>query len=229
TFDGAGYHGVTIESADGATFSGDTFSNIAEDAVDLEYDDYPTVFVDGQPTVAAEDHVTFTSDTWVDDGGVWFASLQGQQVQENDVTITDNTLKGTPLTVQIRGNSDVPNDGLTIAGNTSDTTVGGGSIASSTNIGAGAVDLTYVDNVTMEGNTVPLFDGTPTYYHDHPYQTAVTAWGVAGFVLRRNDFSGANAVLQADPRGWAGAPTSVTSDCGNSYGVGGGQVDQVCS
>ncbi|MGH9103585.1 MAG: hypothetical protein ACRDYD_11485, partial [Acidimicrobiales bacterium] len=139
TFDGAGYHGVTIESADGATFSNDSFSHVFLDAVDLEYDIYPTVFRGSRPTVAAEDHVTFDHDTWVDDGGVWFASLQGQQVQENDVTLTDNTLKGTPLTVQIRGNSHVPNDGLTIAGNTSDTTLGGGSIASTTNVGAGAV------------------------------------------------------------------------------------------
>ncbi|MGH9066019.1 MAG: right-handed parallel beta-helix repeat-containing protein [Acidimicrobiales bacterium] len=231
TFDGAGYHGVTIESADGATFSGDTFSNVALDSVDLEYDDYPTVFVNGSPTVAAEDNITFDHDIWSHDRGVWMVSLQGQQVQENDWTITDNTLSDTGFSVAITGNAAVPNTGLTITGNTADGAgaVYGGSIAQP---GSGvSVILTHVRGVTVAHNNVTFGDGNPTYYPNHPWIAAVEVLGSNQVTIRDNAFTGAWSPLQVDLHNFqpfTGTASSGVTECGNTYGVGGEQVDGTC-
>ncbi|MGH9066018.1 MAG: right-handed parallel beta-helix repeat-containing protein [Acidimicrobiales bacterium] len=221
-FDGAGYHGVTIESADGATFSHDTFSHIALDSVDLEYDIYPTVFVHGQPTTAAEDHVTFDHDTWVDDRGVWFVSFQGQKVQENDVTITNNTLHGTGFSVAVTGNAAAPNRGLTITGNkaTNAGAIWGGSIAEP---GTGvSIFLRHVASVTVTQNAVRFWDGNPTYYPNHPWITAVELQGVKDAIVEDNSFTGAWAPVKIDSQPhqpYAGAPTTGVAECGNQYWV----------
>jgi hypothetical protein len=106
SFLNAGYHGITVESAgcltlapcNGLTIEDSTMTNIFEDAMDFEYDDYSTGFnADGTPFWAAQDYVTIQNNTWTNWGGSdWFASIQGQApgVQEQHLSITDNTLVG---------------------------------------------------------------------------------------------------------------------------------------
>lgn len=128
TFHHCGYHGLTIESADGVAFSQDAFSRIGTDAMDFEYDVYSTTFdAQGNPQEAAQDNVRIINDTWSDFGGDWFASLQGQLpgVQEQNVVLSGNTINAHSPLVEIVGtnpyltSSQYWNIGLTIADNTS--------------------------------------------------------------------------------------------------------------
>jgi hypothetical protein len=229
TFDGAGYHGVTIEAADGATFENDSFSHVFLDTVDMEYDDYPTVFENGQPTRGGEDNITFYRDSWAYSGGYWFASLQGQEVQENNIRLIDNTLTHIGLSIWVRGNGQVPNKGLVVRGNRSDTALKGGSIASDWNIGQGTADLVNVQDADLSGNTIPFFDGLPKYYPNHPYKTAVMVWGNSSISVESNDFVGAKLVFENMSTGRTDPGTAgSTTICGNRYGVGGMLKDQAC-
>jgi hypothetical protein len=218
SFDGSGYHGVTIEAADGAVFSGDRFAHVHLDAIDLEYDIYPTVFKDGQPTVAGEDGVTFARDRWSDCGGVWLASLQGQGVQEDDLRIVGNVLHSSPFSVQITGNRERPNRGLVISGNTSDTPTGGPP-------GVAGVILRNVEDVVIEGNRVPFFDGTPTYFHNHPFHPAIALEGVVRAVVQGNRFPGASSTLEARPPGYGGTGNVAVRVCANRFGPGDARED----
>ena len=127
TFQHCGYHGLTIESADGVAFSHDTFSEIGTDAMDFEYDVYSTTFdAQGNPQQAAQDNIRIIDDTWNDFGGDWFASLQGQLpgVQEQNAILSGNTIDAPSPLVEIVGtnpyltSSQYWNLGLTIADNT---------------------------------------------------------------------------------------------------------------
>jgi hypothetical protein len=63
TFDHCGYHGLTIESADGVAFS-HAFSEIGTDAMDFAYDVYSTTFdAQGNPQEAAQDNIRIINDT----------------------------------------------------------------------------------------------------------------------------------------------------------------------
>jgi hypothetical protein len=62
TFHHCGYHGLTIESADGVAFSQDAFSGIGTDAMDFEYDVYSTTF-DAQGNPKRRRRTTFASST----------------------------------------------------------------------------------------------------------------------------------------------------------------------
>jgi len=226
TIEKVGYHGVTIQAVSGVTFSKDNFTEIGVDAVDMEVDQATTVFVDGEPTWWAEDGVRFEDDTFSHIlRGNWIASLQGQEVQEDDLQLIDNTLAtpGPGLSVQIVGNPEEPNDGLVIEGNVVEGTQwSSGSVVDSP--GAAVIGLTYVDDVTISGNTATFFDGTPTDYPNTPWIPAVAIHGVAGCEVDSNSFPGALVPLQVDPPSWpartpwAGTPSSDESQSGNTYG-----------
>ena len=85
----------------------DTFTNINEDAMVLEYDDYSTPFnADGTPYWAAQDNISILNSTWNDwNGSDWFVSDQGQTpgVQQQHVTISGNTLNGNGPLFEIVG------------------------------------------------------------------------------------------------------------------------------
>ncbi|GEM_PF-2350206 len=225
SFVGAGYHGVTVEAADGAVFQEDTFEQIYMDSIDLEYDIYPTVFQNGVPTRGAEDNVAFDHDTWISGHYVWFASLQGQKVQENNVRLTDNRLENTEFTVQVKGNQQVPNDGLVIAGNSSDTPTGGAP-------NQAGIILTGVKNASIRENDIPFFDGTPTYFPDHPSRYVLNLVGSTDVTAIGNDFSGAKQVVEplslASPGGDTAAPAGMTV-CDNRYWVDGDRIDAACA
>jgi hypothetical protein len=213
-FLGAGYHGITIESADGLMFDHDTFYAAGSSGVDLEYDTYPTVFVHGQPTQGAEDNVTFENSQWSYIQGLWVTSGQGQQVQENNLRLIDNTLVGMALTVGIIGNQTAPNSGLLIKGNVSTTPatgVWGGS--------SSPIWLRYVNHVRIIDNSTVVADGTPNYYPNDPYMAAVQVYGNSGVTIKHNIFSGAKSTLLADASPWSGTTSHNINVCSDSYGV----------
>jgi hypothetical protein len=235
TFNNAGYHGITLESANGVTFNHDSFSNVAVDAIDAEYDLYSTRFVNGQPRGAAQDNISITDNTWTNCHYIWYASIQGQQpgVQQQNIVLTGNTFEtGSPM-IEIHGSAraGVPqeywNDGFIFANNTiangsSAKAVSGGSIT--TPFADSTMEIKNVADVTISNNTIPVADGHPGYFNNHPYLAALKATSVMGLTLTKNNFSGALGVLHPNSSG----NTSVT-ECGNTYQVAAASVDASCT
>src|SRR5665213_3136977 len=223
-FNNAGYHGITIEAANGATFSQDTFSNIKVDAMDFEYDIYSTAFINGQPSGAAEDNISIVNNTWSNFGFLWFASYQGQVpgVQEQNITLSGNILKTAVAMLGIQGTkqnattSQYWNTGLTVTNNTvlaPSRPVHGGAIT--VPFVGSVMEIANVSNVNISNNTIPAFDGTSSYFPNHPYLAMVGGSGING-TINNNKFSGALGIINPN------APhTNIIVECGNSYGVNG--------
>jgi hypothetical protein len=251
TFTNAGYHGLTVESANGLTVSGDTFTGMGPDAMDFEYDIYSTSIVNGQAQWAAEDNITIgPNNTWSNFSSDWLASLQGQVpgVQEQHVTLTGNTINNSAPLIQILGTNPADttapyvNSHLTITNNTATQPAlptHGGSIA--TQWPGSAMEVQYVAAVNVSNNVFPMFDGTCTlglvYFCDTPYIAAIRVWGSNGLTIMDNVFNGALGVLYPpDPTspvsvqaaGASGDNAAVTQ-CGNSYGVNAAQLDATCA
>jgi hypothetical protein len=240
TFTNAGYHGVTVESVNGLTLSGDTFQNVGADAFDLEYDTYSTPFLWGIPYWAAEDNITISKDVFIGWGGDWFASIQGQVpgVQEQHVTITGNLLIGSAPLFEVNGTDfsktqqQSYNLWLTVTHNTlwgAATPVHGGSITTQYP-GNGAMYFQSVAALDLENNTFGMFDGTCdppasyTYYCNTPYMAALDLQQAIFTTIKNNSFSGALGVLNPSSSGY----TTYLSTCGNKYGVGGKLTDATC-
>jgi hypothetical protein len=224
TFTNAGYHGLTVEAADGASFSGDNFSNMGVDAIDFEYDTYSTAWKNGKPTFAAEDNVTIKNDTWDSFGADWFASIQPQRpgVDEEHVVLSDNTIDSASPLIQVKG-SDL-NNGLTIAGNTGltpATSTSGGSITQPY-VGSSMV-ISHVNNVVIKNNSFPVYDGTANYFPNHPYLAALTATDLDALQVQTNDFEGALGILNPTSSG-----NTAVIECGNRYRVDGKRSDGAC-
>jgi hypothetical protein len=230
TFQHCGYHGLTIESADGVAFSHDAFSEIGTDAMDFEYDVYSTTFdAQGNPQEAAQDNIRIIDDTWNDFGDDWFASLQGQVpgVQEQNVMLSGNTINAQSPLVEIGGtnpyltSSQYWNIGLTIADNTGlqgAIPIRGGSIT--TPFAGSAMSIEAVVNANIRANTFPMFDGTPDYFPNTPYLAVLQALELKNLTMTGNNFSGALGILD---------PTSLANtnlvEHGNLYGTNGAQSD----
>ena len=207
TFMNAGYHGVTIESAERASFANDSFTNVGLDGIDLEYDTYGTVFApDGTPEVAAEIDVSFDHTTWTNVNQEWFVSWQGAVVERN-ISLTNNTLHGFGAWIDV--GSLTPNtlyDGFTVANNSSDTMLQG----AADNL---PIDLTYVHDVTVTGNSFPVGN-----------KPAAQVYGVANVRVAGNSFEDATTPVAVDPvssysgQPWTGTPSLNVTDCGNGFG-----------
>jgi hypothetical protein len=223
-------------------------ANVKADAMDFEYDTYSSYIPPGSTTalVAAQDNISIDHDTFKNWGADWFASIQGQTkcqmhhkptrpcpqgggVQQQNVSLIDNTLNAARPLVEIVGTNAAYttqpylNDGLTITGNVNEKTarpVHGGAI---TKPFAGSVmTIENVQHLDLSNNVFPVFSGTPTYYPDHPYATGVKPVGINGFNLTHNAFHGAIAVIQG-----ASNNTAVTK-CQNAYDVNGAKNDGPC-
>ena len=234
TFHNCGYHGVTIESADGATFSDDAFSDIALDAMDFEYDDYSTGFSGTTPQYAAEDNIDITDDTWTSVGAYWFASIQGQVpgVQEQNITLSGNTISdsSSALLYVVGTNQSATTpayelSGLTITNNkwldgpvTQDSA---GSIT--TPYASSAATISNANDVTIMGNTFPVNDGTPTYFPNNPFLALLQTDAVIGLKIEGNDVAGALGILHPSSAG-----NQHVIECGNHYGVNGSRLDGAC-
>ena len=236
TFTNAGYHGLTVESVDGLTVSHDTFNGIGVDAMDFEYDDYSTPFnPDGTPYWAAQDNVTISNNTWENwNGSDWFASVQGQVpgVQEKDLTITDNYLRGNgPMFEVVGTNPYAP--GAT--GLDADWTITGNKFAAG-DYGAPyrggnsvAAQLYDIEGLTLENNVFPLCDGLyeepePAVDCGTPDEYVFDLDVIVDGLIRYNDFEGAVGVVIPQPYD---TYLINTSECGNLYDV--DQLDPMCT
>jgi hypothetical protein len=245
TFTNAGYHGLTVESVgcptlapcNGLTISGDTFRNIGTDAMDFEYDDYSTPFnPDGTPFWAAEDDVTITQNAWINWGNDWFSSVQGQVpgVQEQHLTLSDNTLEADSPIFEVVGTNKADtttastNDYWTITGNTFDTGYYGAPYRGGLTV---AGQLYFITNLKLENNTFPFCAGLyeapqPMNTCSTPNEYVLDLDTITGGSIENNDFAGALGVVQPQP--YNQYVTDVT-ECGNTYGINGSQVDVRCA
>lgn len=235
TFTTCGYHGLSVEGVNGLIFKNNTVSNVQEGAMDFEYDIYSSEIVNGVATGAVEDNVQILNNTWDHVANIWFASLQGQEpgVQEQNITLSGNVINASQPILDINGtNQSTPNSsppywfqGLTVTNNTINGAAKGTNGGSITQPFVDeAMDVRNVSNVNISNNYFPIYDGTPTYYPNHPYLAALTAHNLNGFKLANNNFNGALGVLRPDSEG----NTNVT-ECGNNYGVGGAELDFSCT
>ncbi len=209
TFQNGGYHGLTIESVDGFLVYNDTFTNINEDAMVLEYDDYSTPFnADGTPYWAAEDDIAIENSTWNNwNGSDWFVSDQGQTpgVQEQHVTISGNTLNGYGPLFEIVGTPTYAttqpylNIWLTIKGNQMGT---GGYGAPYRGGSTPAMSIYSVAGLDMENNVFPLCGAGPDHYPeprslcDTPMEYVMDLFNGVFDTIKNNDFSGALGVVE---------------------------------
>jgi hypothetical protein len=235
-FHWCGYHGLTIESADGATFAHDSFSDIGVDAMDFEYDTYSTGFIGSQPEYAAEDNIQIVDDTWTSFGFYWFASLQGQLpgVQEQNVTLSGNTIiNSTPASLfavlgpdQAKTAPQYQFTGLVITDNrwTNGTATNDTAGSITTPYASSGANITHANDVTISNNMFPLNDGTPTYFPNTPFLAAMQADSVSGLRVENNNFTGALGVLHP-----YSADNANVTECGNRYQVDGSSVDHPCA
>ena len=236
TFTNAGYHGLTIESANGLTVNDDVFNGMGTDAMDFEYDDYSTGFnPDGTPSWAAEDNITIENSSWTKWGADWFASIQGQLpgVQEQNVTLTGNTLNsdsplfeivGTPASVTT---APYLNTYLTIT----DNKFASGYYAKGWRGGISAASsIQNVSNLFIEDNTFPLCariyeSPQPASDCSAPDAHELDLYGITNGKVLDNNFAGALGIVQ---------PQDFDTDrvgmflCGNYYGVNAAQLDDSC-
>jgi hypothetical protein len=220
SFTWAGYHGLTVESANGATFAHNSFLDIGVDAMDFEYDDYSTAFSPtGDPEMAAEDNVRVIHNTWTFFGGDWFASIQGQTpgVQEDNITLGGNTIvDSTSPLIQVVGTNPLlttapyDNTDLTVESNHWDPLfpirgVSGGDSSGS--------QIQYVNGVDISNDTFPM--GGPA--------NAFQLFGINNLFIERNDFTGVPAIIEPDSSG-----NNTVTSCGNTYGTNGSTVQAAC-
>lgn len=237
-FTNAGYHGITIEATDGATFSHDVFTGMGPDAIDLESDIYSTNIAVGEGRYRAENNVDIRSNTFSGFTSDWFANIQPQVpgIQEHNVHLTGNTIDNASPLVEVVGPAMAQTtgpyflSGLTIQGNTGlqgATSTHGGSIT--VPFVGSAMTIANAVAVTVSGNTLPLFDGTCdppatyTYYCNTPYLAAAQINNVAYGNVKGNTFSGALGVLHPDT-----GQNAYVGACGNRFGINGGLIDNVC-
>ena len=238
TFQNGGYHGLTIESVDGFVVDNDTFTNITQDALDLEYDIYSTPFnADGTPYWAAQDNISILNSTWNNwNGSDWFVSDQGQTpgVQQRHVTISGNTLNGNGPLFEIVGTPSYSttrpylNVFLTITNNT----MGAGGYGEPYRGGTTpAMSIYSVAGLDMENNTFPLCAATfeypqPASTCGNPDMYVMDLFNGAFDVIKNNNFSGSVGIREPQTYDQQSA---YVSECGNTYGANGSQTDATCS
>jgi hypothetical protein len=228
-FKNCGYTGLSVESANGLNVTGCTFSNVAENAIDFEYDIYSSsITAGGIARYAAQDNITIKNNTFYKWGIDWFASLQGQTpgVQQDNVVLEDNTLNaGRPL-IQVKGTpadlTTAPylNNGLTIKDNhntqPAKSTTGGSPPGDFVGY---AMTIQNVTNVVISGNNFPVWDNAAGF-PNHPFVGALKPNSINGLDVSSNQFSGAQGVIHGGNNN-----TGQYKQCLNKYGANGLQTD----
>ena len=245
SFTNAGYHGITVESVgcptfpsscNGLTVENSTFTNIGVDAMDFEYDDYPTCLENGTtPVWAAENNVTIDNNTWVNWGNDWFASAQGQVtpdscdnnanggVSEQNLVLEDNTLKANSPLFEVVGSpqGQVPSQDWNTNWTIKDNALASGYFASGYRGGGTVVgQLYFINGIDIAGNTFPQCTSACTpiaYEFDWDWLTGTAA-------ITSNNFNGAEGIQQ--PQSYSTGPTPTM--CGNTWGSGGSNNDGNC-
>ena len=195
-FNTGGYHGLTLESVNGFTFTGNLIYNVFIDAIDMEYDDFSSgINSDGSAFQAGQDNINISNNVWNGWGGSdWFVSDQGQTpgVQAQHVILASNTLNGNGPFMEVVGTD----PGLTTQPYLDydwavvDNKYGPGFAAAPyRGGGAPASSIFSVVNLVFEGNTIPV---SPAGIY------AFELYKVSGFLIN-NNFSGALGVVQPEP------------------------------
>ena len=83
--------------------------------------------------------------------------------------------------------------------------------------------ISHVDDVDIENNVFPVYDGTANYYPNHPYLAALAATDLNTLDLQNNNFEGALGILNPSSSG-----NTAMTECGNLYGVKGKRSDGAC-
>jgi hypothetical protein len=229
TFKNCGYTGLSVESVNGLNVTNSTFANVAENAIDFEYDVYSSIINSaGIATVAAQDNITIKNNTFNGWGIDWFASLQGQKpgVQQDNVVLEDNTLNaGRPL-IQVKGTNSSSttapylNNGLTIENNTNTapakSTTGGSPPG---NFVGYAMTIQNVTDLTITGNNFPVWDDAAGFPNT-PFVGALKPTNVNGYTVSSNQLHGAQGVIHGDS-----GTTGTIQQCLNTYSVNGAKTD----
>ncbi len=198
-----GYHGITLEGVNGATFENNNFRKVAVDGIDAEYDIYSTLFdTTGTyqnpslyPYPAAEDNVSIVNNSWNGAAYLFYVSIQGQSpgVQEQNNVVSGNNIQtGVPI-AQVNGtpsnNSSTTaknlNDGLFfqdnyMSNNATAESTSGGSITSP-DVGS-TMYLKNIGDINIDNNYLPLSNGNINYYANTPYLSAVKAYGLGNSI-----------------------------------------------
>lgn len=235
TFNGCGYHGVTVESVDGFTLAFNRLSNIAVDAMDFEVDLASTHFTNGAPRYVAEDNVLIAANVWTNWGNDWFASLQGQTpgVQEQHVNFSGNVLATSGPLFEVVGTNPAlttpqyTNAYWTIENNAFTPGFYGFPYRGGLSVAGQLYDISHL---TMENNTFPLCAGIfespePESLCAAPNEYLLDLDVITYSTIAHNDFSGALGVVMPQPYDtW----NYMLTECGNRYGDGGVSVDNSC-
>ena len=250
TFNNIGYHGLTVESANGFIFKNNTVENDAGvDAMDFEYDTYSSeINTNGSASWAAEDNIQILNNMWENFNGDWFANLQGQTpgVQEQNVMLSGNTIEGSNPLVQIEGTSPSATSppywerNITISNNnnTYGMPVNGDDLGARSTTGGpptipnvgSTMSIQSVVDLNITGNAFHAYDGdcdppeSFSYFCNTPYLATIHTYGIVVGTIDDNDFSGALDIFH---------PSSLynyyVSECGNMYGLNGKSMDTACA
>lgn len=205
TWSGSGYHGITIESLQHATFTDDVIEGAPTDAIDMEYDggvDNPAAGFD-----FPQRDITFSHDRFVDDGYAVLVVHNTGSVAVDDLSFTDNQLLGrTTSRFDVAGVlRHHPVTDLTISGNW----------AQAATAGPNPVDTVFLDDVqgaTVSGNTFPwAWIVRPAHHADLLKLAVEVTRSSSDVVVEDNRFPGALSPTNDSP--------GIRSDCGNTYGV----------
>jgi chitodextrinase len=238
-FHNVGYHGITFEAVNGVTFNNNTFSNVAVDSIDAEYDLYPTGFdSSGNPQPAADNNIYIVNNNWINCRYDFFVSTQGQGVPEQNVVVSGNRLESNQALFSFGGASETKlaskywTSGLFIQNNTFTSSNGvsytaralyGGSIASPKPVDT-VMNFKNVNDLNISNNNFPVSDGSPTYFHNTPFLSALGAQYITnntfnsqakpGLNLVNNNFAGAYNIFFTNS-----TSNSITNECGNGFFV----------
>jgi Right handed beta helix region len=226
-----GYHGISVESVNGFTFSDNTVTNVGVDAMDFEVDSASSVITSGVVSYVAEDNVTIANNTWTNWGADWFASLQGQTpgVQEQHLTFSNNTLNSTANPAIYNGlSSGLFDVNSTCLCNTSVpytaldwklTGFLGNAVIQNAYAGVSPFQFAYVDYLTVANNTLTINGGAS------PSNYAIELNGTNSATIKNNAFYSAVGILVPS----AANDASELTECGNDYGAGGTTQDSPCA
>ena len=232
TISNVGYHVLTVEGADGLVFA---HNRVSDDGgfMNLEVDDAcpsNSCLTNGQPTGVAQWNITVSGNSFTDNrskNAAWIISEEDNCIPQKNLTISDNTLDSTvPAAIVLGGSREADcqaNDtGLSIVGNRSEDASSspcGGSIASPP--GCAITQVEDYNDVTIENNTIPAFDGLPNYEPDTPYVPCMELQAVNTATIKNNDCPGAwDGVGTAGMQFPSLTPVNTgLSECGNRWGA----------
>jgi hypothetical protein len=206
-FDTSGRMGVSVTAGQDITVVNNTMTNVAMDAVDIEPDVATTYDSTGAPKYGGAIDVNIVNNTIGVVGQIFLGNQGAAGSIMNGLVVRGNRLTAAPLIVWIYGSAALHRTNFTIADNVSQV------VLSSPR---DSVELLYVDNAVVSGNTAP------GYYLNPTPMSGVGVWSATNVTVSNNNFTGDTTALAVNPsrfgKPWTGPPSTRTSACGNRFG-----------